>query len=467
MLFRSEKDPSSLTEEEQTRLTELQEKHGDVSALDKDALLAEQETLKTELADTKKSMDAVKTVATAEQNVTNLQDSIYNSYKTIQDNALILNEYYATLPTTEDITKNIEANVSAMADASAYTASIGKEPLSGTGSYNLIEDTTSDLVSKVKTAYEAVNNASSYATGSAVRIMGQDSVIELNGAEFTSNTNTFSVNDLTITAKQVSAISSYNTVTAEDGTELKVPVYEETSINTDDDVSGIYDMVVSFFDEYNSLIKELDTLYGADSAKGYEPLTDDEKESMTDDEIEKWEKKIKDALLRQDSDLGSVISTVKSSMMENISIGGTTYNLSSFGIETLGYFGAEENERGMYHIDGNAKDSTTSGEKDILKSMIASDPDTVSSFFTQLSTGMYDKLSTMMRTTQYSSIYTVYEDKKMKTDYESYTSKINDAQEKLTDYEDKYYKQFSAMETALAKINSQSSSITSILGGGA
>ena len=225
-------------------------------------------------------------------------------------------------------------------------------------------------------------------------------------------------------------------------------------------------MIKDFLKEYNAMIKELDSAYNAPSAKGYEPLTDDEKEAMSDKEIEEWEKKVKDALLRQDSDLGSVISSVKSNMLSTFEINGQKYTLSSFGIETLGYFNSEENERGMYHIDGDPDDGITSGNTDKLKKMIASDPDVVSSFFSQLANKVYDDLTVKMKTTEYSSIYTVYEDKKMKTDISDYKTKIDEAQKKLNAIEDKYYKQFSAMETAIGKLNSQQSSLSSMLGMG-
>ena len=65
----------------------------------------------------------------------------------------------------------------------------------------------------------------------------------------------------------------------------------------------------------------------------------------------------------------------------------------------------------------------------------------------------------------YSSAYTVYEDKKMKTDYDDYTKKIKDLEAKLTEYEDKWYAKFSAMETAMAKMQSNSNAVTSLLGG--
>ena len=79
-------------------------------------------------------------------------------------------------------------------------------------------------------------------------------------------------------------------------------------------------MIKGFFTEYNTLIKEMDSLYNADSAKGYEPLTDDEKDSMTDKEIEKWEDKIKKALLRRDDTLQSVSDSIKNAFQKSYEI---------------------------------------------------------------------------------------------------------------------------------------------------
>ena len=39
-------------------------------------------------------------------------------------------------------------------------------------------------------------------------------------------------------------------------------------------------MIKSFLKDYNSIINEMDKLYNADSARGYEPLTDDEKDAV-------------------------------------------------------------------------------------------------------------------------------------------------------------------------------------------
>ena len=70
-----------------------------------------------------------------------------------------------------------------------------------------------------------------------------------------------------------------------------------------------------------------------------------------------------------------------------------------------------------------------------------------------------------MGKTELSSSYTVYNDIQMKNEYDEYTKTIKKWEEKLKDMEDRYYKQFSAMETALAKLQSQTNSLASLLGG--
>lgn len=282
--------------------------------------------------------------------------------------------------------------------------------------------------------------------GEAYKISGSDAEIVLNGATFTSDTNNFSINGLTITAKG------------------KTVGDETLTLSTDTDVDAIYDSIKEFIKEYNELIKEMDTLYNAKSAKGYEPLTDDEKDSMSDKEVEKWETKIKDSILRRDGTLSSVTSLLKNAMQKSFEIDGEKFSLSSFGIKTGGYFDSGENEKGVYHIDGDADDSITSGKEDKLKTMIASDPDKVASFFSKLSKNLYDELGKKMSSTTLSSAFTVYNDKQMKNEYDQYTKSIKKWEDYVTEQEEKWYKKFSAMETALAKLQSSTSALAGLLG---
>ena len=298
-------------------------------------------------------------------------------------------------------------------------------------------------IAMAKTAANDTDNTVSSDTTKAVRITGQDSEIVLNGATFTNNTNNYSINGLTIQA-------------------LNVTGTDEVTITTDTDVDGIYDMIKGFFKDYNDLVKSVDVAYNAASSKGYEPLTSDEKDAMSDDEVKKWEEKIKDSLLRKDSTLGSVLDTMKNDMARSFKVGDKSYSLSSFGISTLGYFSSPENETGVYHIDGNKDDTYTSANTDKLKSMIASDPDTVITFFSQLASQLYKDLGSKMTASSTSSAYTIYNDKQMNTQYSEYNTKISEAEDKVTTWEDYYYSKFSAMESALAKMNAQSSSLTGL-----
>lgn len=298
------------------------------------------------------------------------------------------------------------------------------------------------------TGDDAALSALGLSESQSTKVDGKDAVIYLNDARYTSTNNTFEINGLTFTALGT---------TGED---------EEITVTTQNDTDGIYDMLKNFLKEYNSIINEMDKLYNADSAKGYEPLTNDEKEAMSESDIKEWETKIKDSLLRRDENISTVSSALKSVMSAGIEINGKTMYLSSFGINTLSYFEAADNERNAYHIDGDPDDASTSGNADKLKSMIASDPDTVISFFTQLSKNLYDKMSDLSKSVDgYRTYGNFYDDKKMKSDYDDYTSKISDLEQKLADYEDKWYKKFAAMETALAKMQSNMSAVTSLLGG--
>ncbi len=306
---------------------------------------------------------------------------------------------------------------------------------------------TTEMNDKIDYAKKVVDGSVTVGKSDATRIVGQDAVIYLNGADFYSSSNVFKINGLTITAL----------------TETKAG--EEVTLTTSDDYDAVYDTLKGFIKEYNELINEMDKLYNAESSKGYEPLTDEEKEAMSDSEIEKWENKIKDSVLRRDSTLSDVANIMKRAMSSGYTVNGKTMYLSNFGISTGGYFTSSDNTKNAYHIDGDKDDPTVSGNDDILKGMIANDPSTVISFFTQLTRSMSDSLGERMKSSDYSSYNSVYDDKKMKADYADYKTKIAEQEKKILRLENKYYKQFTAMETALARMQSSQSAITSLLGG--
>jgi flagellar hook-associated protein 2 len=218
------------------------------------------------------------------------------------------------------------------------------------------------------------------------------------------------------------------------------------------------------------MMKEFATAFNADKATKYKMLTDDQKDEMSEKEIEEWEKKIKEGLLSGDETLSTIRTGLKGVISQGFDVtmkDGSTRKmyLADFGIGTGSYFTTEENERDLLHIDGDPDDTTTSSNTDLLNALVSSDPDAVQSFFTQFAKNLYGKMSDLMTRTEYKSAYTLYEDKLMASQYSSYTTKISSAQKALEAAQDRYYKKFSTMETALAKINSSSGSLSSFFGG--
>jgi flagellar hook-associated protein 2 len=323
-------------------------------------------------------------------------------------------------------------------NGSSSTSETSKKVLSELGLYAEPASTTSTGTTST------TSKNSNYAT----KVAGSDAMIILNGAEFTSTTNTFSINGLTITT---SALTADN---------------EPITITTETDYDGIYDMIKDFVSEYNSIINDIYQKYNADSARKYSMLTDDEKEAMTDDEVEEWEDTIKSALLRKDTTLQTLMSSIVNVMNDSYGTdsNGNKRYLFTYGIETLGYFESEEGERYALHIAGDPDDENTSDDDDLLKTAIINDPEGTIDFFTSLAKKLYDTLNTAMGATDYSSIYKVYDDKRLQTEYDDYTDKISDAEDELSDYEDYWYSKFSSMETALSKLQSTQSVVSSMLG---
>ena len=293
----------------------------------------------------------------------------------------------------------------------------------------------------------------------AVRINGEDAEIYLNGALFTSDSNTFSINGLTINATGITMDKA-----AYENASEEARVAAAISITTSTDSQGVYDKIKDFISEYNSLINDMTKSYNAANAKDYEPLTDDEKDAMTDSQVEKWEQKIKDSLLRRDTTLGGVMSAMTSIMSKSYTINGKNYALSSFGIKTLGYGKAEKNEENAYHIDGDSDDDTVSGNADKLLAAINEDPDAVMQFFQQLTQDLYSTLGNKMTATSLSSTQTIYNDKEMAKEYSDYTTTISKWEDKVAKIEDSYYKKFSAMEKSLAELQSKTSQLSGLLG---
>ncbi len=315
---------------------------------------------------------------------------------------------------------------------------------------SLIDQVTEEYEQRIAYAQSQIDaiDAGTF-KGAATKISGQDAKIKLNGADFTSATNVFEINGLTITAL---GETSEN---------------EEITLTTTNDTSGLFDQVKNFLKTYNEIINQLDKIYNSESSSKYTPLSDEEKEALSETEVEKYEKKIKDGLFKGDETVSSIMSALTSGMAQGFTVGDKTLHLSDFGINTLSYFEAEKNETHAFHIDGDEDDEKTSGKANILKGLIASDPDQVSGFFTKLANDIYTKLDKLSSRVAGRRTYgSFFEDQTLKADTTKYDSKITELEDAANEYEDRLYAKFSKMEAAMAKLQSKTSALTGLMGGG-
>lgn len=464
-----------LTAAEQAEMEELLKKSdADIQAEGK---ISRFNTLKEKLGYSDEDFAKLRSSATAvdsfekDSENSSVVTAIHGAYNVNNDTADLQPWINMTEADINTLSANMNANAEKIAEKQAYisdnalltssapAATLTEEQLKNMTPLEIATFKADDIVNRVDRLYEQYKNVqqikndnSNYSDSAtdgtqAKRVNGTDARIELNGVVYQSSSNNITVNGLTVTALQ------------------KTDPGETLTITTQADAQGMYKGIKEFLKEYNALIKEMDELYNADSAKGYEPLTDDEKDAMSDKEIERWEEKIKGSILRRDDTLSMVMNLMTSTMSQGFTLSdGKRYSLSSFGIKTQGYYAAADNEGSLYHIDGDSEDEVSAGNSDRLLAAIQENPDMVQEFFQKLSDDLYTKLDKKMQSTTMHSRYSIYNDKQMKRDYDNYTKTIKKWEDKVTSMEDYYYKKFTAMEKALSSLQSSTSALSGLLG---
>ncbi|MPM11971.1 hypothetical protein SDC9_58322 [bioreactor metagenome] len=292
---------------------------------------------------------------------------------------------------------------------------------------------------------------------------GKDAVfsMEVNGVDMgtiTRSDNTFSVDGLSVTLK---GTFGYSGDTVDSTTEAVT----FTSVS---DADTLVDTITGMVDELNEILKSVRdahaTLpnYKSDKSR-YEPLTDDDKSGMTDSAIEKYEEKAKQGILFGDSDLTSLYSKLLSAISPSGAAGSA---LSAMGISTT-------------YSDGV---TTLQVDEDALRDALASNPDGVRDAFTSttgngglmvnVSKVLSDYASTTGATkgilvqkagSAYSPLSLLSNN--IQDQIDEYDEQITKWQDKLSDQVDYYTRMFTRLEQLTSSMNSQSSMITSMLGG--
>ncbi len=303
-----------------------------------------------------------------------------------------------------------------------------------------------------------VSESAGSGNGGMTVIAASDAKFVLDGAEMTESSNNFTVNGLTL---NLSKTTQKTGVDVNDASLSDDEKYDSIQVTVGKDSDSTYNLVKEALTEYNKLIEEMNKLYSADSARGYDPLTAEQKEAMTEEDIKNWEDKIKGSLLRRDNTLGSLLSSMRTALSSSYTDEetGKTFSLSSFGIVTGNY-----TENGKLHIYGDEDDGTYATYTDRLKTALEEDPDQVMETLTHVFGKLYDTMTEKCAKTEISSALTFYNDKQYKNLLSDYEDDLDIMEDRIKELEDKYYKQFTAMETAMSKLQNQQNSLASLLG---
>lgn len=179
------------------------------------------------------------------------------------------------------------------------------------------------------------------------------------------------------TAENVETASNTFTYNGVSMTFLEADADKTVSITVSKNVDEIYDKIKSFTDSYNDLLVTLNKYYKEDTT-GYEPLTDDERESLSESQEEKWETMAKKGILRRDSTLRDAISNMRSAVTSYVS-GSSISSLFQIGISTSSYDSVNSENNGKLVVDEDKLKEAIKNDLDGVASLFANSPKQIQS----------------------------------------------------------------------------------------
>lgn len=254
-----------------------------------------------------------------------------------------------------------------------------------------------------------------------------------------------------------------------------------TDLNVNSNTQKSFDKIKTFIDKYNELISKINFKLEEKTQRTYTPLTDDQKKTMKAEEITAWESKAKEGLLKNDNQLSNMVSSMRSAFYEGVNGAGIT--LGEIGLSTS----SDVTQRGVIIIDENKLKAALQNKGDkvtnlfMKESSIPYNPDG-NNVARHLDEGVFQKVNDILqdytRTTRDSNGKKglLLEKAGIKGDFTEYNNLlskqltdqdiiISNLVKKLSVKEDNYYLKFSRLDTAMQKMNSQSSWLSQQMGG--
>ena len=234
----------------------------------------------------------------------------------------------------------------------------------------------------------------------------------------------------------------------------------ETKVNVTNDVDKIVENVKKFVEDYNKMLDTMNSKISETRYKDYKPLTDDEKAAMKEDQVKSWEEKAKSGLLNNDTIIRGVVYDMRDALSDSIDgLTGKYTSAASIGITTTSY-----TEKGKIQLDENK-----------LRNALKEDPDVVYKIFGTTgsdrdSQGIANRLSAVAQTgmtniSKEAGISSSDDQSVLGIKIDSYESQMKKMLDIMDKRQTQLYKQFNAMETAIASLNSQYSFVNQYTSG--
>ncbi len=349
-------------------------------------------------------------------------------------------------PTTQSLNSvisdiNKKTNVSAFYDSTTRQISfVSKETGKVNGSVDKSAITFEDIGGG-----DFLTNFASVSNGGLNEVAALDASLNINGMPTSRTSNTFLVNGIEVTLKEVNTGNP-------------------STINISVDTDKIVESIKKFMVDYNEFISGLQSKVSELKYRDFPPLTDEQKSVMKEKDIELWEAKAKSGLLRSDSIISKAISSMRLSITSQVVDTGSNYNtLSSIGIKTGAY-----QEQGKLYLDETK-----------LREAIESDPEGVMALISGNGSGnpnrsdmgiaerMYEDLDTALREikTKSGSFISSNDNSFISNQIKNLDVDILNRNNRLSATEQGYYRKFTAMEMAISRFNSQSAYLANAFGG--
>ncbi|WNF36573.1 flagellar filament capping protein FliD [Bacillaceae bacterium IKA-2] len=276
---------------------------------------------------------------------------------------------------------------------------------------------------------------------------GENAKFTINGLETERNSNTFNISGVTISLNATFETSPVN-------------------LNISTDVDKVFDTIVNFVKEYNDMLEMVNGKLTEEHHRDFKPLTEEQKEAMSEKDIETWEEKAMSGLLRRDQALSSGLDRLRVNIYSPVSVNNDTSNirqLTDLGITTS----RDYMDRGKLEIDESK-----------LRTAIENDPEGVFQLFTAdgptnadkgLARRMRDSLDVTMRmvSERAGGSHGKLQNHQftLGRNLNDIESRVSNFERRLQQIEERYWTQFTSMEKAMHQANAQAESMFSMLFG--